>query len=107
MRKNTKNIFGSATVNIQSLKDKLRNKAIESNKTIQDIYTYYGLERTIYRISISEYANHFILKGGIFLYALFDKNYLRVTTDIDLLAQKISNSSIEMNKIFKNIFHKN
>lgn len=49
-------------MNVQSIKDKLRNEAIASNKTIQDIYTYYGLERTIYRISISKYAKHFVLK---------------------------------------------
>jgi len=91
-------------MNVQSIKDRLKNKAKESNKTVQDIYTYYGLERTIYRISISKYASNFILKGGIFLYALFDKNYLRATTDIDLLAEKISNSAIEMKNIFKDIF---
>ena len=91
-------------MNVQSIKDKLRNEAIASNKTIQDIYTYYGLERTIYRISISKYAEHFVLKGGIFLYALFDKNYLRATTDIDLLARKISNSEREMKTVFEEIF---
>ena len=91
-------------MNVQSIKDKLRNEAIASNKTIQDIYTYYGLERTIYRISISKYAEHFVLKGGIFLYALFDKNYLRATTDIDLLARKISNSEREMKMVFEEIF---
>lgn len=54
--------------------------------------TYYSLERTIYRISISKYAEHFVLKGGIFLYAIYDRNYERATTDIDLLARRISNS---------------
>lgn len=91
-------------MNVQSIKDKLRNQAIKSNKTIQDVYTYYGLERTIYRISISKYAKHFVLKGGIFLYALFDTNYLRATTDIDFLVRAISNSSEEMKMIFKEIF---
>ena len=32
-------------MNVQSIKDKLRNEAIASNKTIQDIYTYYGREK--------------------------------------------------------------
>ena len=91
-------------MNVQSIKDRLRNEAIASNKTVQQMQTYYGLERTIYRISISKYANHFVLKGGIFLYALFDKNYLRATTDIDLLARKISNSDVEMKEVFEDIF---
>lgn len=91
-------------MNVQSIKDRLRNEAVVSNKTVQQIQTYYGLERTIYRISISKYANHFVLKGGIFLYALFDKNYLRATTDIDLLARRISNSDVEMKEVFEDIF---
>lgn len=91
-------------MNVQSIKDRLRNEAIASNKTVQQMQTYYGLERTIYRISISKYANHFVLKGGIFLYALFDKNYLRTTTDIDLLARRISNSDVEMKEVFEDIF---
>lgn len=91
-------------MNVQSIKDRLRNEAIASNKTVQQMQTYYGLERTIYRISISKYANHFVLKGGIFLYALFDKNYLRATTDIDLLARRISNSDVEMKEVFEDIF---
>ena len=91
-------------MNVQSIKDRLRNEANAANKTVQQMQTYYGLERTIYRISISKYANHFVLKGGIFLYALFDKNYLRATTDIDLLARRISNSDVEMKKVFEDIF---
>lgn len=91
-------------MNVQSIKDRLRNEAVVSNKTVQQMQTYYGLERTIYRISISKYANHFVLKGGIFLYALFDKNYLRATTDIDLLARRISNSDVEMKEVFEDIF---
>ena len=91
-------------MNVQSIKDRLKNQADSSNKTVQQMQIYYGLERTIYRISISKYANHFVLKGGIFLYALFDKNYLRATTDIDLLARKISNSEREMKTVFEEIF---
>lgn len=64
----------------------------------------YGLERAIYRLSISEYAERFILKGGIFLYALFDGNFARATMDIDLLAQHVSNEVDEMKKVFHNIF---
>lgn len=91
-------------MNVQSIKDRLKNEAFASNKTVQQMQTYYGLERTIYRISISKYADHFVLKGGIFLYALFDKNYLRATTDIDLLARRISNSDVEMKEVFEDIF---
>ena len=91
-------------MNADSVKARLKNFAIKSGCTFQEALTYYGLERTIYRISISEYADNFVLKGGIFLYALFGRNYERATTDVDLLAQRISNGSEEMKSVFQKIF---
>ena len=91
-------------MNVDSVKARLKNFAIKSGCTFQEALTYYGLERTIYRISISEYADNFVLKGGIFLYALFGRNYERATTDVDLLAQRISNGSEEIKSVFQKIF---
>lgn len=91
-------------MNADSVKARLKSFAIKSGCTFQEALTYYGLERAIYRISISEYAEHFVLKGGIFLYAIFGRNYERATTDVDFLARRISNSSEEMKAIFQNIF---
>ena len=90
-------------MNAESVKAKLKNFARETGHTFQESLIYYGLERTIYRISVSEYAEHFVLKGGIFLYTIFDRNYERATTDVDFLAQRISNSSEEMKTIFHNL----
>ena len=87
-----------------SVKDRLKNQAKEDGRTMQDELVTYGLERTIYRLSILEYAERFTLKGGIFLYALFDGNFARATMDIDLLAQHIPNDAEEMKSVFKNIF---
>lgn len=91
-------------INAISVKDRLKNQAIEDGKTMQDKLVTYGLERTIYRLSVSKYAEKFTLKGGIFLYALFDGEYARATMDIDLLAQRIPNDAEEMKKIFNDIF---
>ena len=93
-------------MNADSVKARLKNFAVRSGCTFQEALVYYGLERTIYRISISPYADHFILKGGIFLYAIFDRKYERVTTDVDLLARRISNSAEEMKPIFRDILAK-
>lgn len=90
-------------MNTDSVKAKLKNFAEENGITFQEALIYYGLERTIYRISVSNYSDHFVLKGGIFLYAIYDRKYERVTTDIDLLARRISNSSEEMRSVFQNI----
>lgn len=91
-------------ISATSIKDRLKKQAIEEQKTMQERLVMYGLERTIYRLSISKYVEQFTLKGGIFLYALFNGDYSRATTDIDLLAQCISNDIEEMKKVFKEIF---
>ena len=90
--------------NVASVKDRLKNKSIATGKTVQELLTAYGLERTIFRLSKSQYASNFTLKGGIFLYAVFNGNYSRATTDIDLLAQKISNDVEDMKAVFSDVF---
>lgn len=87
-----------------SVKDRLKNKSRSTGKTMQELLTAYGLERTIYRLSKSRYKEHFILKGGIFLYALYDGSYVRATTDIDFLAQRISNDTENIKQVFSEIF---
>lgn len=71
---------------------------------MQEELTVYGLERTIYRLSVSDYKDQFTLKGGIFLYALFNGEFARTTQDIDLLAQNLSNESEQIKNIFAEIF---
>ena len=46
-----------------SVKDRLKNQAVASGKTFQEALTAYGLERTVYRLSVSEYVERFTLKG--------------------------------------------
>ena len=58
--------------NVASIKAKLKSQSMASGKTMQGLLVAYGLERTIYRLSISRYVDFFILKGGLFLYALYD-----------------------------------
>lgn len=88
--------------NALSVKSRLK-KLQDDGISMQDALISYGLERTIYRISISPYVERFTLKGGIFLYALFEGHYARATSDIDLLAQSISNDKYEMKQIFMEI----
>ena len=90
--------------NAMSVKDRLMNQAVASGKTFQEMLTAYGLERSIYRLSVSEYMERFTLKGGIFLYALFEGDYARATRDIDLLARNIPNNAEDMKKGFEKVF---
>ena len=87
-----------------SVKDRLKNQAIASGRTFQEALTAYGLERTVYRLSVSEYVDNFTLKGGIFLYALFEGEFARATRDIDLLAGNMPNNVGNMRKVFESIF---
>lgn len=87
-----------------SVKDRLKNQAVASGKTFQEALTAYGLERTVYRLSVSEYVERFTLKGGVFLYALFEGEFARATRDIDLLARNMPNNVENMKKVFENIF---
>ena len=91
-------------VSAMSVKDRLKNLAKKENTTIQNELITYALERTIYRMSISQYKEFFTLKGGIFLYALFERNFPRATMDIDLLANKMINDAKQLKEVFCCIF---
>ena len=90
--------------NATSVKERLKNYAKKNNRIVQDIFTVYVLERTLYRISISDYREKFTLKGGILLYGLYTEDFTRATTDIDLLGAKISNEADNMKQVFADIF---
>ena len=88
----------------ESIKARLKNRAIKEGRTFQEVLTIYGLERMLYRLSISKYAKHYILKGGILLYAMYKGQYMRGTADVDLLGQFISNDLDTIKDSFTEIF---
>jgi predicted nucleotidyltransferase component of viral defense system len=67
-----------------SIKARLLNLVVRSGKTTEYIQTHYIIERLLYRLSVSRYANDFVLKGGLLLHAMFD-NRANATRDIDML----------------------
>lgn len=89
---------------IDSIKAKLKNRAIEEKRTFQEILTIYTLERALYRLSISPHSKHYILKGGILLYAMYHGDFMRGTADVDLLGQQIINDIDTIKKSFVEIF---
>ncbi len=48
------------------------------------ILTWYGLERLLFRLSISPFSDRFVLKGGM-LFRLWSGPDFRATRDLDLL----------------------
>lgn len=69
-----------------SIRQKLKNLSEQKNRPFDEILRYYAMERFLYRLSISSYAEKFFLKGGLML-KVWDSNDHRATMDIDLLAR--------------------
>ena len=44
-----------------SIKDRLKNQAEAKGKIFQEMLVAYGLERTVYRLSVSKYMERFTL----------------------------------------------
>jgi len=85
-----------------SIKAKLKNIAKQNRKSFNLILQLYMQERLLYRLSISDYKDNFVLKGGLFLFSM-TKFTGRPTRDIDFLAYRISNDLENIKKIFKRI----
>lgn len=75
-----------------SVFQKLLNKAKQSKEDFNLLLTRYGIERFLYRLSISDYRDSFILKGASLFLVWIGQNY-RVTKDADLLGIEESNLS--------------
>ncbi|OXU14652.1 nucleotidyl transferase AbiEii/AbiGii toxin family protein [Sedimentisphaera salicampi] len=93
-QKNLKNVAAS-------IRQRLLNKAKESSRPFNELLQYYALERFLYRLSISKYADNFILKGAL-LFAVWRQSQIRSTADIDLLG-KISNEPEAIINVFQDI----
>jgi hypothetical protein len=67
-----------------SIRARLKQRADATKQDFNLILTRYGLERLLYRLSISEHAPHFLLKGAL-LFQLWYGDGHRPTRDADLL----------------------
>ncbi|MFR2606363.1 MAG: nucleotidyl transferase AbiEii/AbiGii toxin family protein [Waltera sp.] len=61
---------------------RLKNKAAESGRSYQLCLQLFCQEEFLRRLENSEYAENFVLKGGLFLYSITDFDS-RVTVDVD------------------------
>ncbi len=66
-----------------SVDHQLRNLAQENSRPIADVRIRYVLERFLYRLSLSQYRDEYVLKGAFVLQALTEPSF-RQTRDIDL-----------------------
>ena len=88
--------------NIQvSIRSQLQNKARETNHPFSEILQYYGMERFLYRLSRSKYADKFILKGAL-MFSVWEVTDIQTTLDIDFLAS-YDNQITTIEKVIKNV----
>lgn len=67
-----------------SVRARLLGMATPRTNDFQDLLVRYALERLLYRLSVSDYRDRFILKGAM-LFAAWSPRPHRVTRDMDLL----------------------
>jgi len=67
-----------------SIRQRLLNKAHTTARPYNELIQYYTIERFLYRLSQSTYADKFILKGAL-MFLIWEAPGFRPTRDIDLL----------------------
>ena len=88
----------------KSIRERLLNISKEEGQEYMKVLVRYLHERLLYRISVSPYKSHFLLKGSSLLYA-YDGFKARPTIDIDLLGERISNDRERLKGVFGRICH--
>ena len=77
-----------------SVRQRLLNVARSDNRPFQELVQYYAMERFLYRLSQSQFANRFILKGALML-RIWKAPQIRPTMDIDMLG-RVSNKEPDL-----------
>ena len=73
-----------------------------AGQTYMQVLLRFIQERFLYRLSLSEYRNHFYLKGGVLLYAHEQFN-ARPTMDMDFMGDKINRDKENIKRAFQTI----
>ena len=84
-----------------SVHQRLLNKAKATDRPFNEVLQYFGMERFLYRLSDTVYAESFVLKGAL-LFRVWDTPDTRATRDIDFLAY-MSNSPDKLVKVIREI----
>jgi len=67
-----------------SIRARLKQRADATRQDFNLTLTHFGLERLLYRLSISQYADRYLLKGALLFSLWYDQPH-RPTRDVDLL----------------------
>ena len=81
---------------------RLKNKAAASGRSHQLCLQLFCQEEFLRRLEKSRYAENFVLKGGLFVYAVTDFDS-RVTVDVDFLLRKVPNTPEQVKAVLEEI----
>jgi len=84
-----------------SVKARLANLAREQKEDFQELLSRYGRERLLYRLSVSEFQERFVLKGAL-LFAYWTGAPHRPTRDMDLLGYGDPDIAV-LEKVFRDL----
>jgi hypothetical protein len=84
-----------------SVRQRLLNKARQSNRPFNELVQYYAIERFLSRLAQSKYSSSFILKGAL-LFTVWNISDSRATMDIDLLG-RLRNNADYVGHVFQEI----
>lgn len=90
------------TTNAMQLKALIKKKAEENNISAQLVMQNYMLERLLARISVSDYKENFILKGGFLISAMVGLD-TRATMDLDTTIKGIGLTKERIEKMIRSI----
>jgi len=88
--------------NPMQLKALIKNKAKENNISAQLVMQNYMMERLLERISLSEYNQNFILKGGFLIAAIVGLDS-RTTMDLDTTLKNYPLTHESIHEIFEKV----
>ena len=79
---------------------KLKNKAKASGISYQQCLQIFFQEEFLRKLAASQYAENFVLKGGLFIYTLTNFES-RATVDVDFLMRGLNNDLAHMESLQK------
>lgn len=89
-------------MNDMSLKAKIKNIAKEKNISAQAVLQNYLMNRFLYRLSLSEYKDKFVLKGGMLISSIIGIDH-RVTMDLDTTLKDLPLDEASIRSAFESI----
>ena len=85
-----------ATNKAASIRQKLLNLSRERGESFDFVLQQYAIQRLLYRLSVSEYHDQFLLKGAM-LFSVWTGDLHRPTKDIDLLGFGSNDTDVLVN----------